>query len=382
MKKRIAVIDPSSYTLPYDYFFIQRISSARHVDFYCSFTRYNWEFAQHLAKNDKVKIIAKNISGQPKLKGGMAYFLLLLRLWQNRSQYDWIHFQWQILPGPLAFLEIVFMWLIRKKLVFTCHNPTPHSKWNEKAYWVFKWIRKIACQIIFVSEFSKKRFEEIYEATNNTLVIQHGLLPISPTEPLGESLEIENQNGVCFNRDIVFWGNVKPYKGVSFLADMMKEKADHLLSFHVYGKWDPGMEQVRKQLDTAGIHVKDHFLSENELRDVLLCPSIFIFPYRNISQSGVLYTYLYYGCVCISTDIGDNASFFRRHHLEKLLFKPGDVPGAMQALDYATSRFAELKEKMKTIKRLYQWDIVIPDPLAIYPYPAQPKFDRVDKHNA
>jgi len=363
MTKRIAVVDPSSYTLPYDYFYILRVAEQYPVDFYCSTTRFNWEFAEKLAEHENVRLMSWPVSGVPRLKGGWAYLKMLLTLWRRRNHYAWIHVQWQIFPDFLAWIELSWMWTIRRKLMFTCHNPSPHHL-EGKPYPIFRRIRKLARRLLFVSPFSKARFEAQYGAVEDARVVQHGLLPVAPDDVF--QWDDEAGETPDFDGSVVFWGNVKPYKNVGFLADMASHGVPAEVSFHVYGKWDPGMEKELDRLVRAGVQVTNRFLSREELQKLLTRPAVFVFPYRDISQSGVLYTYLNYGCVCISSDAGDNGDFFRRHGLEKLLFQPGDPDGACRALTYAIRHYSELRRKMRAIRDQYRWEEILPDAGVIY----------------
>ncbi len=56
MKQKIAIIDPSSYTLPYDFYYIREIAKTVEVDFYCSTNPFNWEYAEMLNEFSNVTV--------------------------------------------------------------------------------------------------------------------------------------------------------------------------------------------------------------------------------------------------------------------------------------------------------------------------------------
>jgi hypothetical protein len=59
---KIAIIDPSSYTLPYDYYYLKEISKYYKIDFYYSKTQYNYETINQINDTDNIKLIEYNIS--------------------------------------------------------------------------------------------------------------------------------------------------------------------------------------------------------------------------------------------------------------------------------------------------------------------------------
>lgn len=354
MRKKIALVDPASYVLPYDYYYISQVAKSYDVDFYCSESPYNWEYAGELDGIPGVTVFPYAISSVSRLRGVINYFRMLGTLFFRRSGYQAIHFQFQILKGISAFVELLFFAMIRRKLIFTLHSPVPHGYDRSSTYWVYRWLSRLSRRLIFVSKHSRERFVQDYDFRGDVRVMNLGLMPLEP----GESLPVVKAD-LEMQRVVVFWGNVKPYKGVDLLADMAASGLFDDVRFEVHGKWDGELADLKMRLISMGVIVTDRFLDMGEVSALLNRPVIFLFPYRRASQSGVLYTLLHYGCIFITSDTGDNADFARRHQMPGLIFDRRDLRSIRNAFDYVMENSQEIKSRMGSIRPQYDWNVLV-----------------------
>ena len=190
---RIAIIDPSSYSIPYDYFYINELSKYYKVDFYYSNTKYNYEYIEKLKNNNNVNLREYNISPivTSKLFGLVNYFKMMKDIFFDRNKYLKIHFMWSI----FALGEIPFFFFIKNKLIVTFHNDVPHN-YYKKTYLPYKIISKLARKVLFVSDFTKNTFIENYSKSNKYFLIQHGIMPIDSID--------ENEINSKISRDLIF----------------------------------------------------------------------------------------------------------------------------------------------------------------------------------
>ena len=101
-----------------------------------------------------------------------------------------------------------------------------------------------------------------------------------------------------------FVGNIKPYKGIENfinLAEIRKDKE----SFHIFGKWDKSLAYEKKRAK-KNCQIIDDYIDDNKFRKIFSSQkAVFILPYLNISQSGILFNIIG-GCQpFIGSDIGD-----------------------------------------------------------------------------
>ncbi|MNG80547.1 hypothetical protein D3C73_217850 [compost metagenome] len=343
---RIAVVDPASYTLQYDYFFLKSLSENFVIDFYCSNSIFNSEYLNEISELINVNVICYDISNANKITGGLNYVRMLFDILKNKSLYQRINLQWSIVPS----LDILFSLLIRKKLVMTFHNAIPHD-YNNKVYLPFKLIARIAKRIMFVSQYTKDVFIDSYGAAFNakSLVMNLGVMPVT-----------NNGNGIYKRYDIppkriVFWGNIKPYKGLDFIL----ESADKLFSagytVEVYGKFDIGLKFLSSELEKKGCTVRDTYLPIEEVQELLSENIILILPYKAASQSGVMYNALHYSTIFISTSVGETCQFLRASGLKELTFDYGSVDQLMNTLKYVDENHMKINKTLKDRKKDFDW---------------------------
>lgn len=341
---KIAIIDPSSYSIPYDYFYINELSKYYIVDFYYSNTRYNYEYIEKLRLNCNVNLLEYNISPivNSKVFGLINYFKMMKDIFFNKDKYLKIHFVWSI----FELIEIPFFLLIKNKLIFTFHNDVPHS-YNKKIYSPYKIINKIAKKVVFVSNFTKNKFIEHYETSNKYFLIKHGIMPIDLIDKSEISADI--------SRELIFWGRIEGYKGIDIFDDSL-DKYD----IGIYGKWNKNLSDLKESLSKKeNIHIVDSYLDFNELSGLLSKKAVFIMPYKDATQSGVLYTFLAYQKVFISSDVGENKDFLESNGLGQLVFNRKDEKSIEGAIEYAIEFYDDIVKKMQQIKETYEWKNVM-----------------------
>ena len=121
MAEHIAVVDPGSFVLPYDFQLVQALAARGDaVDFFGSRTRYNGELLEAMRRLPGVTVHDRALSRTvaPRWKGALGYLALWSSLWLRRDRFD--AFNLQFSAGWL--LELPFLWALRKRLVFTVHN--------------------------------------------------------------------------------------------------------------------------------------------------------------------------------------------------------------------------------------------------------------------
>src|SRR5450830_278547 len=171
---KIAVVDPASFILPYDFFYIAEIFKRNViVDFYCSETNYNNEYIQEL-KNLGVNVRSYSISSTRtnRLKGILNYAKLLANLFKNRQQYQAIHFQFFIF-WPF---EVLFFLLLGKKIILSIHDDRPHDC-SEHAHKPTHLLARLAGKLVFISQAVFDRFlqdsSDPVQVRKKSIVVRH-----------------------------------------------------------------------------------------------------------------------------------------------------------------------------------------------------------------
>lgn len=352
MTDRIAIVDPGSFILPYDFQLVKALAEGgRGVDFYGSTTRYNGEFLDAMRGLPGVVVRARAVSGSVtgRWQGAWAYLMQLATLLWHARRYATVNLQFSgFWPA-----ELPVFWLLRRRFVFTVHNAVPHG-FSGLQHGPTRRLAGLARALVFVSESTRddfmRRYGESFRARST--VLPHGLLPVVPQAgATGYALGAPP-------RSLVFWSTVKPYKGVELFGELARSDAirQRGLSLAVYGAWAPELHPLRQELVGLGVAIHDSYLSQPELLGLLGEDALFLLPYQQASQSGALYSLLNHGRLFICADVGDLGAFMRRHGLQGLLLKDRSAASVLQCLAFVDANRAAVAEAFGRAQQALRWD--------------------------
>lgn len=355
-QRPIVVLDGASSVLPYDFQLVAALAAAGHtVRFFGSRTAYNGALLDTMRRLPGVAVDAAGISGTvvPRWRGALAYLGLLLRvLWRGRHA-ELVNLQFSVV-WPLEWLLLS---TLRHKLVLTVHNAAPHGH-GDGPHSPTARMARLAHRLIFVSASTRDDFLRRYGEgfRMKSTLLPHGLLPVVP------GLQPVAPEPVAQPRALIFWGNVKPYKGVELFEALAQSHgvAERGLSLQVFGRWD-GLADLKLRLRRLGVGVSDRYLAEEELRTLFAQPAVFLLPYRRASQSGALYTLLHHGAVFICSDSGDLGAFLRRHGLDGLILREHSAQAVLDCLDWLSTHRVQLADGLRRAQAELGWSRLLAD---------------------
>ena len=219
---------------------------------------------------------------------------------------DIIHFQWLALP----IIDRFYLSRLEKiaPLVLTLHNTTlfhgsPTSRLQGLG---FSSVFRYFSAVIVHTEFSKNKVVELaWCRPENVHVVPHGVLECHdlPTSVRTTSAAEE--------QTILFFGAVRPYKGIDFLIRAFAQLPATLQAstrLVIAGK--PGMDPSNLYRLARSLGV-DHritwhlrFIRDEEIPELFGQASMVALPYREIDQSGVLMTAIAFGKPIVASRIG------------------------------------------------------------------------------
>jgi glycosyltransferase involved in cell wall biosynthesis len=362
---RIAIVDPGSFILPYDFQLVRALAEGgKGVDFYGSTTRYNGEFldAMHGLPGVGVQVQPISSSVASRVPAAWAYLRLLLRLlWQSR-RHAVVNLQF----SGFWPLELLVFGLLRRKFVFTVHNAVPHG-FAGTQHGPTRRLARLARSLVFVSEASREDFLRRYGDgfAAKSCVLPHGLLPIAPQEGTRE------YSAAADPRSLVFWGRVQPYKGVELFGKLARSTQirERGLSLAVYGAWAPELHALSQELAGLGVAIHDGYLDHARLLELLSQDAVFLLPYQRATQSGAMYSLLNHGRVFICADTGDLGAFMRRFGLEGLLLKERSAQAVIDCLDFLAAHRAQVTERFQRAQQALRWDRLLAEAGQAYRQP-------------
>lgn len=205
----------------------------------------------------------------------------------KKEKISLVHFQWLKIPS-LDFLLIKILKKRNIKIVLTAHNALPHDS-GRKYYKIFKKIYQSLDKVIVHAKNTKNELiDEFFVQENKIEVIPHGLLENTLKTSKKELGLRKSKNELIFS----LTGALNNYKGIDLLIEawsklnLEKKKNIRLV---IAGRGEIDFSKIEKM---ENVTIINRFLSEEELNEVYEETDVAIFPYRKISQSGVLLSIL------------------------------------------------------------------------------------------
>ena len=214
--------------------------------------------------------------------------------------------------------------------------------------------------VLFFSESTRNIFLTI-EGAEHCLSI---VIPFGKFETIllyDRGLKIETHldlNKVTF----LYFGFIKPYKGLDILAESMRLLESFNTKFNVIiagAGSDPNLSYFRSQ---SNCFVLNKMLSTQELIAINKISDVVVLPYKSASQTGIIPTVFLFGTPVIATKVGALPDVVR-HNMNGLMVnknKPEEFAEAMKKLIEDPSLISRLSEGTKCFGKgdIYDWQII------------------------
>lgn len=229
--------------------------------------------------------------------------LFLLR-WYNPM--TWIRTAWKIgrfrpdclvYPWTHTFFGFIFFWLNamvrltspKTKILYVCHNVLPH-----KASWLDPAFRGMG--FLGVSDFivhatqERDALLEFKPKARIQMALPGSNLYPGEMEHLTaeEAVEWKTKLGLRKPRTILFFGYVRPYKGLRYLVEALKEIPESDLL--VVGEFWQGKEEYLRLAEEMGVSerlfIVDHYVPNPDIRKYFSVADVVALPYVSATQSG------------------------------------------------------------------------------------------------
>ena len=253
------------------------------------------------------------------------YGVNLAALWWHvwRNKVDLVHFQWL----PLMDLTAVEVTMIRHvkrqgtRVVYTVHDLLPldaKGRAGREARKRFEMLYQTVDALICHTDHSRTRLiDEFGVAASKVWKIPHG--PLAPGD-LGtrqatrqherrpQALPVAGMNAA---RTVLLFGVMRPYKGYDFLLSAWPavRKAVPDAQLAIVGRADEDVRNdIERQVAAQGVDDSVSrmycYLSDAELHATVNAATVLVYPYRNITQSGALFTGMSLGKPIVATRVG------------------------------------------------------------------------------
>jgi len=272
--------------------------------------------------------------------------------------------EWRItsfLRLALFVLRLSIVRLLGVKLVWTVHNLRPHESQCPKVDWLVRiLITRLTSALITHTKRAKQQVVSTWRLRNGrkVLIIPHGNYIDCYENKLNRATA---QKQLCiFNSKLVilFFGEIRPYKGVLQLIDAFKLLGQERTYLVIAGRLlnDELTSVIREKIQGCNnIKFAPGFVAEDQIQVFMNASDIVVFPYRTILTSGAVILAMSFGRPCIAPRIGcisdilDEAGSF--------LYDSEDDEGLLKAMDLAILRKRDLEVMGKyNFEMAKRWD--------------------------
>jgi glycosyltransferase involved in cell wall biosynthesis len=357
---RVQVVDPSAFTPPYDHALCAALARAG-ADVELITSRFVYGPVPE-AEGYRVTeaFYRRTTRGGRERRGRRALKLLehvpdMLRYRRHAGSADLVHYQW-LTVQPLD----VHLLPPKRPRVLTAHDVLPREPRPGQLSATRRLLRKMDAVVVHSEHGAARVRDEV--GLDRVHVVPHGAFDYLTRLPEERPLppELERVEGPV----VLFFGLIRPYKGVDVLLEAFRSVRGAEL-------WVVGMP--RMPIDE--LHAPDsvrfvpRFVTDPEIPAYFRRAEVVVLPYREIDQSGVLYTALAFAKPLVLSAVGGFSELAERQGAG-LLVPPGDpaaLAAAIQELIDDPARRDELSAAAaRAAAGPYSWDTAAARTMELY----------------
>jgi len=373
---KIAVIDPSGFTPPYDDQLCNALGSLdNEVKLFTRKLRKNDCFNQkHYSIDEHFYRLSESLSKSnilTKYIKGFEHILNVFTLSSKLKEFapDIIHFQWCSIPA----IDSIYLSSYKKTapIILTVHDTNAFHGNPTSKLQLFGWgnILKKFDHLIVHTNHSKQQLLN-YEVVNDKIsVVQHGIIELNKSKHIDSKIIEQKIN-------ILFFGNIKEYKGLDILLkafDLLPVEVKEKSLLTIAGKNSLPRGELERLINNLSINnyinLRLEYIPDEEVDAIIKMANIIVFPYKDIDASGVLMLTLPYGKAIIASRLNAFTEIIR-HQENGLLVKPDNVIELSRELEKLVND-GELREKLgagclETAKNIPSWENISKRTINIY----------------
>lgn len=344
---KIAVIDPSFFTIPYDHHLCQGLADngldvtlfGRPLRAGESVPAHDYKIATPFTRKAEARLEAGKSGRISLAMKGLEYIADARELGRNlqQNQFDIVHFQWAPLP---MFDARLMKRLSALPIVFTVHDTNPFHGSSSSALQMLGLNKCLssADRLLVHTEFSRDVLENSGHDPDHIAVIPHGLIAHDAEGPVSDAWHQFEQRALGFEHRLLLLGAVKPYKGTDVLLRSFAALPDAIrqkTAVVICGELKMPVDELKALASELGIEANvlwwTDWLLDAEVQRASEIATIRMFPYREIDASGALLQALPLGQAIVASRVGGFANLFD-DELEEYLFESDDWQGCTDIL--------------------------------------------------
>jgi glycosyltransferase involved in cell wall biosynthesis len=251
-----------------------------------------------------------------------------------------------ILPWWVAYWTPMYLYLLyalRKngiKVVFICINVFEHED-NALKNFLTKFILRRVDSFIVHSDQEKSELLNI----NPGAEVKKHLLPLFEYD-----VKIEERHDTAMH--LLFFGFVRPYKGLDTLLQAVAILKNHDISLKVVGEFwndkDRYIELISKLKISGHVEIMDQYVPDNEMSQYFSWADLVVLPYKKTKTSGIIATAYGFKKPVLATNIGGFYEVVRDGYTGKIVASDDPQALADGILWFLANRPIDFAENIST----------------------------------
>lgn len=248
----------------------------------------------------------------------LAYYARLIR-YATIAEARLFHILWN---NKFQFFDrtllMLYYKLLGKKIVFTAHNVNAGKRDSNDSL-----LNRLTLRLqylfsdhIFVHTDMMKSelFQDFGVPGERVSVIPFGINNSVPDTDLTSVEAKQRLNVGTDERTILFFGNIRPYKGLDYLVEAVLRLNVSSAKYRliIAGKPTEGSEKyldeiqrtISRAADREQIMLRIQFIPDEETELYFKGADVLVLPYTHVFQSGVLFLAYNFGLPVVATDVG------------------------------------------------------------------------------
>jgi glycosyltransferase involved in cell wall biosynthesis len=312
-----------------------------------------------------------------RIKGVLLSYVRLIQ-YARTAKPKLFHILWNY---KLRFFDRILLMLyykiLGKKVVLTAHNVDADRRDAKESLTnrlTLQLQYKLSDHIFVHTQKMKDELIDGFHVSRGAVtIIPYGINNAVPSSNLTAAEARRRLRLRDGEKTILFFGAIKPYKGLEYLVTAFQRLGEERKSFRliIAGERKKGSEDylsaIERMIDADPLREqvirKIEFIPDDEIEVYFKAADVAVLPYTEIFQSGILFLAYAFGLPVIATDVGS----FREDIVEGrtgLVCRPRDSSDLARAIvEYFDSDlFGDLDRRRQEIyqyvRSMHSWDVV------------------------
>ena len=360
---RVHLVDPSAFTPPYDHALAAALARAgEDVELVTSRFLYGpvpREDGYRVSERFYRRTAQRGLEARGRTALKLAEHVPdMLRYRRHAAEADVVHWQWlTVQPLDVRLLPR------GRPQVLTAHDVIPREPRTGQLAATRRLVNQMDAVIAHSEHGAGRLRDELGLPAERVRVIPHGAFDYLTRLP--DERPLPDELAAVEGPVVLFFGLLRPYKGIDVLLEAFRQ-------VHGAELWIVGMPRmpIEPLRAAAGPNVRfvPRFITDPEIPAYFRRADAVVLPYREIDQSGVLYTALAFGKPMVLSDVGGFGEV--AEHGAARLVPPGQPEALAGALTELLGNKGERDRLSSAAAEAaagpYSWDRIAEQTIALY----------------